>query len=363
VLNTLRDVISDRITVADGKAAAAGYLADGKSKLNTAYDTILTQMEQRTLWDASKALFGDALKVGGDLCKFITTPNPVTFKKLIDTATATRFDLWAMGSIIMTIPVGIVGAFSDMTYEEYLDYRYKQLTRAKKLKDTDSVTDLLDTISEDLEEKLVECPENNPYYPTINKAAEISKTVSKGSHWVDILVDAYDIGNDLKDIDEWMHGKEYALGEFTDKYENKSGWEIIGCEDSANGPILKVKGPPSELISTLFSDGSGIPLSDWSDPDKGFSNTFKFFGTLWSWTDALLPDTLDGQPSGSDAWDVFLDKNRDASLLKDVFDFARDLDELVTPDTSAENSIPIGTSADARLNAINNDMRIGAGVN
>ena len=94
-LNTLRDVISGKITLADGKVAADRYLAAGKSSLITACDTILTKVQQEALWDASKDLFGDAIKLGLARIKLIKGGDVSDYKNLADTYLATWCDLLA----------------------------------------------------------------------------------------------------------------------------------------------------------------------------------------------------------------------------------------------------------------------------
>lgn len=343
VLNTLRDVISGKATLEDGKVAAAGYLADGKSKLNTAYDTILTKMEQRTLWDASKALFGDALKWGAGFCAILTATDPVKFtvacKKFLDTFVATVYDLRTMGAIFLPPFTAWVDSWDgdmSISYEEYLDKRYSQLTQAQEYKDTNSISDWLGGISEDLTEDLAECPEDSPYYSVVEAAAKGSQFISKGSQVVDIVVDAYDILSGLKGTHDMLYGNEYTVGEFADTFENKKGYpQIMEITDGQNGPIIKAKDSPADFLIKLVSDRTGIPLSGWKDPEKSPGNTYKTLGTLWSWAEKLLPNPEDGQSNNDDLWNVGFDKFKDSKFIKDVFDFARELDDFATPENNA----------------------------
>lgn len=330
-LNTLRDVISGKTSLADGKAAADRYLAAGKRTLNDSHDRLLTKMEQGTLWDASLALLGDAIKLGSDYIKCVTSGNPADYKSFIDTCLATVCDLAAMGAIISTIPVGVVGAFTGMSYDDYLDYRFKQLTRAQNLKDTDSVTDLLDRIAEDLDTQVAKCPKDSSLYPVVVAIADKAHTNAEASKVLDIFVDAYGIGKDLKDTHDLIYGKEYTLGEFVDTFEGEDGYpRILEITDGNNVPILRAKGSPAETLQTIVSGRTGIPLSGWDDPSKFDGNVFEVAGTLWSYGEKLLPDPQTGRVDIVGLEDVGISKIKEVGFLEDVFDFVRDLDDLVS---------------------------------
>lgn len=324
-LNCLRDVISGKTSLADGKTAAVGYFATGKNSLNASYDTLLTKMEQGTLWNASLALFGDAIKLGSGYIKCVTSGNPADYKSFIDTCLATVCDLAAMGAIISTIPVGVVGAFTGMSYDDYLDCRFKQLTRAQKLRETDSVTDLLDRIAEDLDTQVAKCPKDSPLYPVVAAIADKAHTNAETSKVLDIVVDAYGIGKDLKDAHDLVHGKYYSLEEYVDTFENKEGIpEVLEVIDDYNGPSIRVKKSPGEILQNVVSNWTGLPTSGWTDPSKFDGNVLKTVGTLWSYGEKLLPDPVGGYSKSDEIPDVIFDKFKDTKFLKDVFEFAQD---------------------------------------
>ena len=262
---------------------------------------------------------------------------------VIDTAIAGHFlgekALAAMGAIISTIPVGVVGAFTGMSYDDYLDYRFKQLMRAQKLKDTDSVTDLLDRIAEDMDTQVAKCPKDSPLYPVVVAIADKAHTNAEASKVLDIVVDAYGIGKDLKDTHDLIYGKEYTLGEFVETFEGEDGYpRILEITDGNNGPILRAKSSPAETFKTIMSGRTGIPLSGWDDPSKFDGNVFKVAGTLWSYGEKLLPDPQTGQVDIVGLEDVRISKIKEVGFLEDVFDFVRDLDDLVSPDPAVELS-------------------------
>ena len=329
-LNCLRDVISGKTNLSDGKAAADSYLAAGKNSLNSAYDTVLTKMEQGALWDASKALFGDAIKYGAGYLK-CKGGNAADYKNFADTWMATACDLLTMAAIVLP-PIAAFGdsldGHMDMSYEDYLDARFMMLSPAQQLKDTNSISDLLGNLSEDMDEQLEGCPETNPYYSIVKAAADGSRIVSNTADGVDMVADLYDIGSGLKDsyttVDEWLHGKNYTVDEYMKVFEKESPWKSIYYIDSDSGPMINVRTSPGDIISKLFSDRTGIPFSGWTDPSKFDGNILKTAGTLWSYTETILPDPSNGATGGKDWMDVFVGKIKDVGTVKEVIDFARD---------------------------------------
>lgn len=349
-LNCLRDVISGKTSLEDGKTAANGYLAAGRNSLNGAYDKVLTRMEQKTLWDTSKALFGDAIKLGAGYIKCLSGGNAADYKNLGDTVLATGCDLFAVVSIVVA-PLGAWGdsldGRMDMSYENYLDARFQLLTMSQNIKDVNSVSDLLDNLAEDMGEQLEKCSPNSPMYPFIEVIADISQKTANNYKMIDIAVDAYGIGKDLKDIhdtvDGWMYGKDYTVGEFADKFEHKSfgDWKIIDSGWTDNKAILTVKDTPSGILKTVVSNWFGVPASGWKDPSKFDGNVYKTVGTLWSYAEKIIPD-IKGGSNIADIPDVFFGKNKDTGFLKDVFDFARDIDEYASNLGSSDSPSEFG---------------------
>lgn len=335
-LNCLRNVISGKTSLADGKAAATGYLAAGTSSLNSSCDEILTKMQQRTLWDASKALFGDAINLGAGYVKCLYGKgNIADYKNLGDTILATGCDLLSMAAIVIA-PLGALGdaldGKMDMSYEDYIDAQFMLLSPAQKLKDVNSVSDLLDNLAEDMGEQREKCPQNSPMFPFISKTAHLIEKTAKNYKMIDIAVDAYGIGKDLKDIhdtvDGWMYGKDYTVSEFVDEFEHKSfnDWEIIDRNWANNEATFTVKDTASGIVKKVVSNWFGVPTTGWNDPSKFDGNVYKTVGTLWSYAEKIIPD-IDGGSNIDALPDVFFGKHKDTGFLKDIFDFARDLDE------------------------------------
>lgn len=341
-LNTLRDVISGKITLADGKVAADRYLAAGKSSLITACDTILTKVQQEALWDASKDLFGDAIKLGLARIKLIKGGDVSDYKNLADTYLATWCDLLAMGSIV----IAPLSAWADsrdgkmdMSYEDYIDAQFMLLSPAQKLKDVNSVSDLLKNLAEDMDEQVAKHPEGSPEYYKWKKRADIAQGVSDHYDQLEFAVDLYGIGKDLKDIhdtaDSWKNGKPYTEAEYKKLYDQLKDKEILGLSKEGSEWIYRLKVSRVEKIGKGASNLLGIPFSGWYDsPSKTLENGLKVLGTLWSYGEKLIPDPGTGQPNSDALPDVFFGKFKDTKFLKDVFDFARDLDEFAhkTPD-------------------------------
>lgn len=332
-VNCLRDVISGKTSLADGKATADKFLAAGRNSLNGAYDTILTKMEQETLWDASLALFGDAIKLGAGYIKCRRSGNVADYINLADTILATACDLLSMGAIVLA-PLGALGdaldGKMDMSYEEYLDVRFMLLSPAQELKEVNSISDLLGNLAADMDEQLAECPEDSPLYPVVKTIANVSQVASDTYEVVNIAVDAYGVVSDMKDIhdniDGWINGKDYTIGEFVDNYEHEQfgDWKIIDSSYSDNRAILTVKDTPSGFVKKIISNWTGVPISGWNNPSKFDGNVYKTAGTLWSYAEKLIPDPVAGRSNIEELPDVFLGKFKDTSFLKDVFDFARD---------------------------------------
>ena len=327
-LNTLRDVISGKTSLADGKAAANKFLAAGKNELAGAYDTILRKMEKKNAKDAGVELIGDMLKLGAGFAGLLIPATPAKYavkcKKFVDTFTATLNDFGATATNLSLELIFGVGSWCGMDRKDYLDYRFDQLTQAQKYKDTNSVSDWLGGIAEDMEETLMDCPEDNPYYPIVKVVADHSRMASNVADGVDVVADLYDIVSDVKDsiddIGELLHGKDYTLDEYAKAFEKESPWKSKYFMDGDNGPMINVRSSPGDIISKLLSDRTGISFSGWKDPSKFNGNIFKTAGTLWSYTETFLPD-----PAGSKDWlDVFAGKIKEVNTVKDIIDFARD---------------------------------------
>ena len=348
VLNTLQDVISRKTSLKDGEAAANRFLTDGKNKLNTEYKKILFQKERTLRIEAGKELIGDLLKLGGSFFKLLKPMDPlekiVEYKKFADGITATLCDLGALVSSALLVPIiGGIGLACGMDYGNYLDFRYNQLIENQEYKDTNTVSDWLGGISENLTEDLEECPKDNPYYPVVEKATKGGQIVSKGSEVVDVAVDLYDILSGLKDthdnIDEWVNGKSYTVDEYMKVFADESPWKATYYIDGDNGPMVKVENSPDTIISTLFSDRTGIPLSGWTDPQKAPSNTFKTLGTLWSYAAKLTTDPESGFLNDDGVWNVGFSKFKETKFIKDVYDFAKDMDTLISPETEVNITV------------------------
>ena len=351
-LNTLRDVISEKTSLADGKAAAKKYLDSGKESINSAFNKILTQMEKRVRVDSGKELVGDLLGVAGGLVGLCIPEVPIAkyavkCKKFTDSFTALLGDLGAVttgGLVWLTFDV--IG----LDRKNYLEFRYNQLMEAKNYKDTNSVSDWLGGMAEDLNADLADCPESSPLYPVVKGAAVISQATADAADVVDLAADAYDIVSDLKDsydnIDEWVNGKKYTESEYGEMYEKLKNTEILDCYKEGKDWIYRLKVSPDEIIKKIASDKTGLPFSGWDDPDKRAGNIFKTAGTIWSYGEKLIPDA-DGYTKVHEIPDVAFDKLKDTKFLKDVFDFARDLDEFAHPEStgsaaSGGNDVKLG---------------------
>lgn len=338
-VNCLRDVISGKTSLADSKAAADRYIATGQSALRSSYSAILTKMEARTLRDTSIELVSDALSLGKEYYKIIDAcikGDPIALaiesKKMIDTVRAISGDLSA-GISILTVPiVGIVGAKTGMNYDRYLDYRFKTLSEAQKLKDTNSISDDLDQIAEDMEETLSECPKDSPYYSLTKAMTEFYQNSAKASHGVDILSDAYDLVSGLKDtVDtfyDWRDGRKYSLENYIEASKKKDLGEILDWRITENGSIITVKVPASETISKVVSARTGIPLTGWSDPTKGPGNAYKTASTLWSYAQKGIPNA-DFSLNSGELSDVAFGEFREIKQIKDMGDLIKDVGDFV----------------------------------
>lgn len=353
-LNTLRDVISGKTTLSEGQATAKKYLNSGKNALNGAYDTLLTKMEKRGLVDSTKELIGDVLKLGAGFVSLLVPDEPVKYgvkcKKFADTFTALLGDLGATTTgVLVWVTFDVIG----LDRKDYLDFRYNQLAEAKDFKDTNSISDWLGGMAEDMNENLADCPEDSLLYPVVKASAKLSEFTADTADAVDIAADAYDIVSDVKDIhdnlDEWMNGKNYSLEEYTKLFDEELPWKSEYIMDGDN-PMINVRTSPGEIISKLFSDRTGIPLSGWDDPSKRAGNIWKTAGTIWSYGEKLIPDS-DGYTKVHEIPDVAISKIKDTKFLKDVFDFARDLDEFAhsNPFSSTANSGTIDTTGLGRI--------------
>ncbi len=334
-LNTLRDVVSGKISYADGKAAAAGYLSAGKDSLNSAYDTILTKMELQNLREANLELVKDTVALGATFAGYVIalgSGNPLkvaaSVKKLSDAVTATFNDFAAIAyGVTAGLTVYVASKFG-VKRKDLIDFRFDFLTKAQHFQETNSISDFLGGIADDMEEDLAVCPESAPLYPLAKFSAASSRFISDTSEGLDTLVDLYDIVSDVKDscstVDDWIHGKTFTSGELVEKYEFKKNLHIYEITDSPDGPIYRAKLPFSEVLSDLISDTTGIPLSGWDDAAKLDKNTWKTVGTIWSYTEKFFPDPMTGQVDTGELLDVTLEKCKYTKFAKDVFDFARE---------------------------------------
>lgn len=336
-LNTLRNVISGGTTLVEGRAATSKYIASGTAALNTSFDKILTKMEQGTLWDASLELMGDALKLGAGYIKCMTTQNPADYKKLGDTILATGCDLLSMGAIVIAPLSAWADSWDghmDMTYEDYLDSRFHLLNASKKLKDTNSISDLLDNLANHMDEQLAKCPEDSSEYAKIKTLADITQGAAKNYKVIDVAVDAYGVVKDAKDMmknfSNWRSGKYYTLEEFNAKFgENASS---NGARLGSNGIEWRHKMPVIDVVKELLTDESGIAFSNWTNPEKFDGNVLKTAGTLWSYGEKFLPNPATGQAKTNEIPDVIFSKFKETKFLSDVFDLWRDTKELFVPE-------------------------------
>ena len=108
-LNCLRDVISGKTGLTEGKATADRYITAGKKSLSGAYDTILTKMETQVLKGAFKELVGDTLKFGAAFAGLLVPTTPAKYiakcKKFIDTFTEGLGDLGAVFLVGLMTPI------------------------------------------------------------------------------------------------------------------------------------------------------------------------------------------------------------------------------------------------------------------
>lgn len=329
VVNSLRDTISGKCTLAEGQQAAQNHLNAGIQALRAPANTVLTYAEQRVLGEASKNLAKDALSYGFLFCKLLVEKDPIAFaitgKKLVDTTLAITCDLAAGVSIVSLALYGFKNN-QEVTYEQYLDRRFDKLTNAKKLHGMRSASDLLDGLADEMDEKLAACPEDSPYYSLAKELNDVAHKVSDVSHTIDFAADAYDlysgITGTMDTIKEIKEGKLLSETEFLKKYDNV---EITQYEVRSVGNEVKYLVPVDgrETVLNAISSRTGLPLTGWSDPSKRPGNAFKAVGTLWSYIDALLPNA-DGSPNASSPVDVALGKVKEISTVKDTIDLVSD---------------------------------------
>lgn len=335
-LNCLRDVISGRTSLADGKAAANGFLTDGENILNASYSKIIARMKEQVYGNAIKEVIGDTIKIGMGFCKLFTTRDPVKYaaecKKFLDTFTATLYDLRAMTSfVVLPVAQAIAQGISEdilgieWQAETELDSWLEELSQAQGFMDTNSVSDWLGGIAENMDESLAECPKSNPYYPIVKAATDGSRIVYDTSKAVDIAVDAYDILGDLKDTHDLVYGEYYTKEEYLKVIENKG--EILEIIDDYNGPVYRVRGTTAEIVGKIVSNWTGFPTLGWGDSAKIAGNGWKTVNTLWSYAETLIPDPANGSTGEKDWMDVLSSKNKSVNIVKDVIDFASNLDE------------------------------------
>lgn len=341
-VNCLRDIISGKTSLADGKAAAEKFLTDGKDALYSSYDAILTKMEAQVLGQASLELMKDALKFGAGFGKMLSsfaasvfTLNPtkaaIASKEFIDTCVATMGDLGAMASVFLGAAAGYVGAHVGMSYREYLDIRFAQLSEAKRYKDKNSVTDVLGELAEGLTEDQAECPKDSPFYPLIKTTAQTAQNAYGVSKGLDATADTLDLINGISDsfeeMDEWINGKDYTLTEYLEESKKRDFGDAIRLEQSDHGLIITETIPPSKIIPKIISDRTGIPLSGWEDPDKAVGNGFKLAETIFSYGEKLDPDLASYASGDGDVMDVAIGKVKEVGIVKDGIDLIRDLEE------------------------------------
>lgn len=345
VVNTLRDTISGKCTLAEGQQAAQDHLNAGIQTLRAPANTVLTYAEQRVLGEASKNLAKDALSYGFLFCKLLVEKDPIAYaitsKKLLDTTLAITSDL-ATGVSIVSLALYGLKNNQEVTYEQYLDRRFDKLTDAKKLHGMRSASDLLDGLADEMAEDLAACPEDSPFYSIKKKLNNVAHKVSDVSHTVDFAADTYDlysgITGTMDTIKEIKEGKLLSETEFLKKYDNV---EITQYEVRSVGDEVKYLVPVDgrETVLNAISSRTGLPLTGWSDPSKRPGNAFKAVGTLWSYIDALLPNA-DGSPNASSPVDVALGKVKEIATVKDTLDLASDYADLNTePQTLIKEAV------------------------
>lgn len=160
-VNTLRDVVSGKTSLTDGRLSANSYIASGKASLQSAAGAILNKLESQVLFNASKELFGDALSIGGSwakicgsLCSGDLAGAVTGAKKFIDAAVASLNDLGSIASIVVIPIVGTAGALTGMDYGHYLDWRFQMLSGADKYRNTDCISDILQGIEQEITEEI-----------------------------------------------------------------------------------------------------------------------------------------------------------------------------------------------------------------
>lgn len=341
-VNCLRDIISGKTSLADGKAAAETFLAAGKDALYSSYNAVLTKIEAKVLGQASTELVKDALKFGTGFNKMLRsfaasvfTLNPtkaaIASKEFLDTCVATLGDLGAIVSVGLGTAAGYVGAHVGMSYKQYLDIRFMQLSDAKKYKDKNSITDWLEESAERLTEDLAECPKDSPFYPLIKTTAQTAQNAYGVSKGLDATADTLDLVNSISDsfeeMDEWINGKDYTLTEYLEESKKRDFGDAIRLEQSDHGLIITETIPPSKIIPKIISDRTGIPLSGWEDPDKAVGNGFKLAGTIFSYGEKLDPDLASYASGDGDVMDVAIGKVKEVGIVKDGIDLIRDLEE------------------------------------
>lgn len=336
VINCLRDTISGKCTLAEGRQAAQNHLNAGIQALRTPANTVLTYAEQRMCDKTLRSLMKDLLSFGGLFCKLMVEKDPIalasTGKKFIDTFFATACDFATLVSIV---PVGIfsikcIREKMGWSYEEYLDLRFKQLGVAEQYQGKRSVSDLLDSLADEMDEDLAACPDDSPYYSITKKLNDVAHRVSDVSHTIDFAADAYDlysgITGTMDTIKEIKAGKLLAGEDFLKKYEDgKVSQFEVKFVDGEIKYLVPVDG--KETVLNAISSRTGIPLTGWNNTEKGPGNVFKTAGTLWSYIDALLPNA-DGTPNTDSPLNVTLGAVKEISTIKDTLDLASDYADL-----------------------------------
>ena len=348
VINCLRDTISGKCTFAEGQQAAQNHLNAGIQALRTPANTVLAYAEQRMRDETLRGLMKDLFSFGGLFCKLMVEKDPIalasTGKKFIDTVLATACDFATLVSIVPVSVFGIKCIREKMgwSYEEYLDLRFEQLGVAKKYQGKRSVSDLLDSLADEMAEDLAACPDDSPYYSITKKLNDVSHRASDVSHTIDFAADAYGlysgITGTMDTIKEIKAGKLLSGADFLKKCEDGKVSKVeVKFVDGEIKYLVPVDG--KETILNAISSRTGIPLTGWNNTEKGPGNVFKTAGTVWSYIDALLPNA-DGSPNVGSPVDVALGKVKEISTIKDTLDLASDYADLNTePQTLIKEAV------------------------
>lgn len=323
-LTALSDVIGGRQSLSAAKQIAKKAIKDGETNLESAYCYALTRSEVHLEEKALEDCIGDILGLGSAYFKFAMKPenwfNPIEIKKLVDKAIGFGFDVAAIYGLFISLKLNKAGESTNLAY---LDARYASLSQCEKNADNDSITNLLKSISEKLEEELAQCPEDSAEYGKLRKKAALASFGSEAFETFDNAEDVYDIYKGVTGITDklnnWYYGKKYYDVETLLKEKPECmDWGI----EETKGYYILGRDPADMRIDTVISDLTGIPVSDWDS--KGLENTLKTAKTIWSYAEsALHPE------NGSAFWKT----NKVTRTLGDTGDFVA---EMFTPEVSSE---------------------------